>query len=68
MHENAFVAKEVLETLRKPGGTKEFCSYSRIYSQRKWKKNSNKLQVNGRQLLKKVKDEESTFKSSCLFG
>lgn len=24
MHENAFVAKEVLETLRKPGGTKNF--------------------------------------------
>ena len=24
IHENAFVAKEVLETLRKPGGTKNF--------------------------------------------
>ena len=24
MHENAFVAKEILETLRKPGGTKNF--------------------------------------------
>ncbi len=46
MHENAFVAKEVLETLRKPGGTKEFCSNSRIYSQ----ENGEKIQTSNKSM------------------
>ena len=41
MHENAFVAKEVLETLRKPGGTKNFAVIQGYHS----KENGKRIQT-----------------------
>jgi V/A-type H+-transporting ATPase subunit I len=46
IHETAFVAKDVLETLRKPGGTKRFAVIQGTYP-KKWKKNSKMLLISG---------------------
>ena len=47
MHENAFVAKEVLETLRKPGGTKNFAVIQGFIPAKNGKKFKQVQQVNG---------------------
>ena len=46
IHEKALIAKDVLEMLRKPGGTKHF-AVIQGYIPKKWKKNLKILQNNG---------------------
>ena len=57
MHENAFVAKEVLETLRKPGGTKNF-AVIQGYIPKKMEKKFNKVTSQWTSITEEIKDEE----------
>ncbi len=58
MHENAFVAKEVLETLRKPGGTKNF-AVIQGYIPKKMKKNFDKITNQWTSITEEIKGEEA---------
>ena len=51
------VAKDVLETLRKPGGTKNF-AVIQGYIPKKMEKNSQIQQNNGPQLVEEITDPE----------
>jgi len=51
IHEEAQVAKDVLETLRKPGGTKNFAVIQDLF-QVKWRRNLKIQLNNGCQFLK----------------
>ncbi len=57
MHENAFVAKEVLETLRKPGGTKNF-AVIQGYIPKKMEKKFKQVTSQWMSITEEVKDEE----------
>ena len=57
MHENAFVAKEVLETLRKPGGTKNF-AVIQGYIPKKMEKKFNEVTSQWTSITEEIKDEE----------
>jgi len=58
MHENAFVAKEVLETLRKPGGTKNF-AVIQGYIPKKMEKKFKQVTSQWMSITEEVKDEET---------
>jgi V/A-type H+/Na+-transporting ATPase subunit I len=58
MHENAFVAKEVLETLRKPGGTKNF-AVIQGYIPKKMEEKFKQVTNQWTSITEEVKDEES---------
>ncbi len=58
MHENAFVAKEVLETLRKPGGTKNF-AVIQGYIPKKMEKKFNEVTSQWTSITEEIKDEET---------
>jgi len=58
MHENAFVAKEVLETLRKPGGTKNF-AVVQGYIPKKMEKKFKQVTSQWMSITEEVKDEET---------
>ena len=58
MHENAFVAKEVLETLRKPGGTKNF-ALIQGYIPKKMEKKFKKVTSQWTTITEEVKDKET---------
>ncbi len=57
MHENAFVAKEVLETLRKPGGTKNF-AVIQGYIPKKMEKKFKQVTSQWTSITEEIKDEE----------
>jgi len=56
MHENAFVAKEVLETLRKPGGTKNF-EVIQGYIPKKMEKKFKQITNQWTSITEEIKDE-----------
>jgi len=58
MHENAFVAKEVLETLRKPGGTKNF-AVIQGYIPKKMEKKFKQATSQWTSITEEIKDEET---------
>ena len=58
MHENAFVAKEILETLRKPGGTKNF-AVIQGYIPKKMVKKFNEVTRQWTSITEEIKDEET---------
>ncbi len=58
MHENAFVAKEVLETLRKPGGTKNF-AVIQGYIPKKMEKKFKEVTSQWTSITEEIKDEET---------
>lgn len=58
MHENAFVAKEVLETLRKPGGTKNF-AVIQGYIPKKMEKKFKQVTSQWTSITEEVKDVEA---------
>jgi V/A-type H+-transporting ATPase subunit I len=58
MHENAFVAKEVLETLRKPGGTKNF-AVIQGYIPKKMENNFKQVTSQWTTITEEIKDEET---------
>ena len=58
MHENAFVAKEVLETLRKPGGTKNF-AVIQGYIPKKMEKEFKQATSQWTSITEEIKDEET---------
>jgi len=58
MHENAFVAKEVLETLRKPGGTKNF-AVIQGYIPKKMEKKFKDVTSQWTSITEEVIDEET---------
>jgi len=58
MHENAFVAKEVLETLRKPGGTKNF-AVIQGYIPKKMEKEFKQATSQWTSITEEIKDEEA---------
>jgi len=58
MHENAFVAKEVLETLRKPGGTKNF-AIIQGYIPKKMEEKFKQVTSQWTSITEEVKDEEA---------
>ncbi len=58
LHENAFVAKEVLETLRKPGGTKNF-AVIQGYIPKKMEKKFNEVTSQWTTITEEIKDEET---------
>jgi len=58
MHENAFVAKEVLETLRKPGGTKNF-AVIQGFIPKKMEKKFKEVTSQWTSITEKVTDEET---------
>ena len=58
MHENAFVAKEVLETLRKPGGTKNF-AVIQGYIPKKMEKKFKEATSQWTSITEEVKDVEA---------
>ncbi len=58
MHENAFVAKEVLETLRKPGGTKNF-AVIQGYIPKKMEKEFKRVTSQWTSLTEEIKDKET---------
>ncbi len=57
MHENAYVAKEVLETLRKPGGTKNF-AVIQGYIPKKMEKKFNEVTNQWTTITEEIKDGE----------
>jgi V/A-type H+-transporting ATPase subunit I len=57
MHENAFVAKEVLETLRKPGGTKNF-AVIQGYIPKKMEKKFKEATSQWTSLTEEIKDDK----------
>ena len=57
MHENAFVAKEVLETLRKPGGTKNF-AVIQGYIPKKMEKKFKQATSQWTSITEEITDEE----------
>jgi len=57
MHENAFVAKEVLETLRKPGGTKNF-AVIQGYIPKKMEKKFKQVTEQWTSITEEIKGEE----------
>jgi V/A-type H+-transporting ATPase subunit I len=58
MHENAFVAKEVLETLRKPGGTKNF-AVIQGFIPKKMEKKFKEVTSQWTSITEEVTDEET---------
>jgi V/A-type H+-transporting ATPase subunit I len=58
IHENAFVAKEVLETLRKPGGTKNF-AVIQGYIPKKMEKKFKEVTNEWTSITEEIKDEET---------
>ena len=58
MHENAFVAKEVLETLRKPGGTKNF-AVIQGYIPKKMEEKFKQVTNQWTSITEEIKDEEA---------
>jgi len=58
MHENAYVAKEVLETLRKPGGTKNF-AVIQGYIPKKMEKKFKEVTSQWTSITEEVTDEET---------
>ncbi|MDH3610244.1 MAG: ATPase [Nitrosopumilus sp.] len=58
MHENAFVAKEVLETLRKPGGTKNF-AVIQGYIPKKMEKKFNEVTSQWTSITEEINDKET---------
>jgi V/A-type H+-transporting ATPase subunit I len=58
MHENAFVAKEVLETLRKPGGTKNF-AVIQGYIPKKMEKKFKQVTNQWTSITEEIKGEEA---------
>ena len=58
MHENAFVAKEVLETLRKPGGTKNF-AVIQGYIPKKMEKEFKQATSQWTTITEEIRDEET---------
>ena len=60
MHENAFVAKEVLETLRKPGGTKNF-AVIQGYIPKKMEKKFRQATSQWTSITEEIKDEEILY-------
>ena len=58
MHENAFVAKEVLETLRKPGGTKNF-AVIQGFIPKKMEKKFKEVTKQWTSITEEVTDEET---------
>ena len=58
MHENVYVAKEVLETLRKPGGTKNF-AVIQGYIPKKMEKKFNQVTSQWTSITEEIKDEET---------
>ncbi len=58
MHENSFVVKEVLETLRKPGGTKNF-AVIQGYIPKKMEKKFKEVTSQWTSITEGIKDEES---------
>ncbi|MBL7001199.1 MAG: ATPase [Nitrosopumilus sp.] len=58
MHENSFVAKEVLETLRKPGGTKNF-AVIQGYIPKKMEKKFKQVTSQWTSITEEVTDEEA---------
>jgi len=57
MHENAFVAKEILETLRKPGGTKNF-AVIQGYIPKKMERKFKDVTDQWTSITEEIKDEE----------
>jgi V/A-type H+-transporting ATPase subunit I len=57
MHENSFVAKEVLETLRKPGGTKNF-AVIQGYIPKKMEQKFKQVTSQWTTITEEIKDEE----------
>ncbi len=57
MHENAFVAKEALETLRKPGGTKNF-AVIQGYIPKKMEKKFKRVTSQWTSITEDIKDEK----------
>ena len=58
MHENAFVAKEVLETLRKPGGTKNF-AVIQGFIPKKMEKKFKEVTSQWMSITEEITDQES---------
>ncbi len=58
MHENSFVAKEVLETLRKPGGTKNF-AVIQGYIPKKMEKKFKQATSQWTSITEEIKDEDT---------
>ena len=58
MHEKSFVAKEVLETLRKPGGTKNF-AVIQGYIPKKMEKKFKQVTSQWTSITEEIKDEET---------
>ena len=58
MYENSFVAKEVLETLRKPGGTKNF-AVIQGYIPKKMEKKFKEVTSQWTSITEEIKDEEA---------
>ena len=58
MHENALVAKEVLETLRKPGGTKNF-AVIQGYIPKKMEKKFNQVTSDWTSITEEITDQET---------
>ena len=58
MHENALVAKEVLETLRKPGGTKNF-AVIQGYIPKKMEKKFNDVTSDWTSITEEITDQET---------
>ncbi len=58
MHENSFVAKEVLEILRKPGGTKNF-AVIQGYIPKKMEKKFKEVTSQWTSITEEIKDEEA---------